>query len=81
MAADITFPICPIHALFYNGDTWVLYAIGFGLELYKPNEATTILAIGLPIFFAQWVFSRYWLERHKQGTLDYLWRQGTWVKI
>lgn len=57
MEADITFPICPIHALFYNGDTWVLYAIGFGLKLYKSNGAATILAIGLPIFFAQWVLA------------------------
>lgn len=53
----------------------------FGLGLYKTTGATATLAIGLLIFIVQWVFSRYWLERHKQGPLEYLWRQGTWVKI
>lgn len=54
---------------------------GFGLGLYKLIGATATLAIGLLLFFVQWTFSRYWLERHKQGPPEYLWRQGTWMKI
>ena len=54
---------------------------GFGLGLYKTTGATATLAIGLLIFIVQWLFSRYWLERHKQGPLEYLWREGTWMKI
>lgn len=54
---------------------------GFGLGLYKSTGASATLGIGLLIFVVQWLFSRYWLTRHKQGPLEYLWRQGTWVKI
>lgn len=54
---------------------------GFGLGLYKSTGATATLAIGALIFLVQWMFSRYWLEGHKQGPLEYLWRRGTWMKV
>jgi len=25
------------------------------------------------------IFSRWWLARHKQGPLEFLWRKGTWI--
>lgn len=53
----------------------------FGLGLYKSAGTTATLAIGLIIFFVRWMFSRHWLEKHKQGPLEYLWRQGIWIKI
>lgn len=52
---------------------------GFGLGLYRVTGATETLLIGLAIFTVQWVFSRYWLSCHKQGPLEYLWKQGTWI--
>ena len=54
---------------------------GFGLGLYTSTGATATLFIGLFIFTIQLIFSRYWLERHKQGPLEFLWRKGTWIKI
>lgn len=53
---------------------------GFGFGLYKTTGATATLFIGIAIFIVQLIFSRYWLSRHKQGPLEYLWRQGTWMK-
>lgn len=52
---------------------------GFGLSLYLYAGATFSLLIGFGIFGLQLIFSRWWLERHKQGPLEYLWRKGTWL--
>lgn len=52
---------------------------GFGLSMYKYTGATACLLIALLIFTVQLIFSRWWLARHKQGPLEYLWRKGTWI--
>lgn len=52
---------------------------GFGLSMYKYAGATGSLLIALCIFTIQLIFSRWWLARHKQGPLEYLWRKGTWI--
>lgn len=52
---------------------------GFGLSMYRYAGATGSLLIALCIFAVQWIFSRWWLARHKQGPLEFLWRKGTWM--
>ena len=52
---------------------------GFGLSMYKYAGATASLLIALLIFTVQLVFSRWWLVRHRQGPLEFLWRKGTWI--
>ena len=52
---------------------------GFGLSMYKYAGATASQFIALLIFTVQLVFSRWWLVRHRQGPLEFLWRKGTWV--
>lgn len=52
---------------------------GFGLSMYKYAGATSSLLIALLIFTVQLIFSRWWLARHKQGPLEFLWRKGTWI--
>lgn len=52
---------------------------GFGLSMYKYAGATSSLLIALLIFTVQLIFSRWWLTRHKQGPLEFLWRKGTWI--
>lgn len=52
---------------------------GFGLSMYKYAGATGSLLIALLIFAIQLLFSRWWLTRHKQGPLEFLWRKGTWI--
>lgn len=54
---------------------------GFGLGLYDSTGAVSTILIASVIFIIQLMFSRYWLSRHKQGPLEYLWRQGTWIKL
>lgn len=52
---------------------------GYGIGLYKSTGATATLIIGFTIFAVQLAFSRWWLARHKQGPLEWLWKQGTWI--
>ena len=51
---------------------------GFGLSMYRYAGATGSILIALCIF-TQLIFSRWWLARHKQGPLEFLWRKGTWI--
>ena len=57
----------------------VIIYYGFGLAMYKYAGATASLLIALLIFTVQLVFSRWWLVRHRQGPLEFLWRRGTWI--
>ena len=57
----------------------VIIYYGFGLAMYKYAGATANLLIALLIFTVQLIFSRWWLARHKQGPLEFLWRKGTWI--
>ena len=52
---------------------------GFGFGLYRHAGATISVLVALFIFTVQWLFSRYWLSRHKQGPFEFLWRRGTWI--
>lgn len=52
---------------------------GFGLSMYKYTGATETILIGAAIFAIQLLFSRWWIARHKQGPLEYLWRKATWI--
>ena len=52
---------------------------GFGLSMYKYAGSNGSLLIALLIFTIQLIFSRWWLARHKQGPLEFLWRKGTWI--
>ena len=52
----------------------VIIYYGFGLAMYKYAGATASLLIALLIFTVQLIFSRWWLARHKQGPLEFLWR-------
>lgn len=52
---------------------------GYGLSMYKYTGATATFFIALCIFTVQLLFSRWWLARHKQGPLEYIWRKATWI--
>jgi uncharacterized protein len=38
------------------------------------------LAAGLALFFANAAFSRWWLQRHYYGPLEWLWRSCTYAR-
>ncbi len=56
----------------------VLY-YGFGFGLYLYTGATYCLLIGIVLALLQWLFSRWWMARHKQGPLEAIWHKLTWL--
>ncbi len=50
-----------------------------GLYLAPYCGYTISLFIGILMFILQAKFSRWWLSRHKQGPLEYIWHKWTWI--
>lgn len=51
----------------------------FGLYLAPYCGYTASLLIGLSTFFLQVLFCKWWLGKHKQGPLEYIWHKWTWI--
>lgn len=51
----------------------------FGLYLAPHCGYTASLLIGLFTFLLQVRFCKWWLSRHKQGPLEYIWHKWTWM--
>lgn len=50
-----------------------------GLGLYDKTGASACIVIALAIVGIQLLFSRKWLNNHKQGPLEYVWKRLTWI--
>ena len=50
-----------------------------GLYLAPYCGYTVSLLIGLFTFFLQVLFCKWWLGKHKQGPLEYIWHKWTWI--
>jgi uncharacterized protein len=53
----------------------------YGLGLVEYTGATYSLLIGIVLFFMQLFFCKWWLSRHKQGPLEYIWHKATWISF
>lgn len=53
----------------------------FGMTMYQYTGATYSLMIGVVLVMIQWFFCRWWLQTHKQGPLESIWHEWTWMKI
>lgn len=51
----------------------------FGLYLAPYCGYTVSLLIGLFTFLLQIKFGKWWLGKHKQGPLEYIWHKWTWI--
>lgn len=51
---------------------WIFY--GYGLGLFGQIGVTSALGIGLAVYFAQVLFSAWWLGRYRYGPVEWLWR-------
>ncbi len=60
--------------LFQNVTAIILFfGYGFGLMRKVPFASLPLFAFG--ILLVQWIFSKLWLKRNKQGPLEYLWKR------
>ncbi len=50
-----------------------------GLYLAPYCGYTLSLLIGIALFFLQVTFCKWWLKKHKQGPLESIWHQLTWI--
>lgn len=53
---------------------------GFGLGLYDDLGTTWSFVLGLVVFALQVAFSKWWMQRHHYGPLEWLWRSATFLK-
>jgi len=51
---------------------WIFY--GYGLGLFGRLGVTSALAIGIAVYIAQVLFSRWWLRHYRYGPVEWLWR-------
>jgi uncharacterized protein len=54
--------------------TFSKYALGLSITPLKGTIAA------LALFLADAAFSRWWLERHPYGPLEWLWRSATYAR-
>ena len=52
---------------------------GCGLALYQYTGASLSLLLGIALFVVQFTFCKWWLKKHKQGPLEKLWHDLTWI--
>lgn len=53
----------------------------YGLGLVEYTGATYSLLIGIVLFVLQLYFCKWWLSKHRQGPLEYLWHKATWISF
>lgn len=54
---------------------------GWGLALYQYTGASLSLLVGIVLFIVQFTFCKWWLKKQKQGPLEKLWHDLTWIDI
>jgi len=47
--------------------------------LYQYTGATYSILIGITLAVLQGYFSIWWFKRHKQGPLEIIWHNATWI--
>ena len=53
----------------------------WGLELYLHTGITVCFLMGIGMFLLQFFFCRWWLQSHRQGPLEWLWKKATWIRV
>jgi uncharacterized protein len=54
---------------------------GYGLGLYEYTGSTYSILIGITLITIQILFSRWWMNNHKQGPLESIWHKLTWLNF
>lgn len=62
----------------FQNVTAILLFFGYGLALMRKVPFASLPFFAFGILLIQWLFSRAWLMRFKQGPLEYVWRKLTY---
>lgn len=52
----------------------------WGFAMHNQWGITASFVVGVLLFFAQFAFCRWWMNRHAHGPLEYVWKRATWLK-
>ena len=52
---------------------------GYGLGIGPHVSHTVALCVGIVLFAIQFYFCKWWINKYKQGPLEKLWHQLTWI--
>lgn len=52
----------------------------WGFSLHDNLGITASFLCGLILFFLQYAFCKWWMNRHAHGPLEYIWKRATWLK-
>lgn len=63
--------------LFQTGISIIIF-YGFGFDLTGKFGFTYVMMIGLGVFIAQILFSKFWLSHFKYGPMEWVWRKLTY---
>jgi len=55
--------------------------LNWGMGLYQYTGAIFSILIALAIFALQLALSNWWLSKHRQGPMEWIWKKLTWIKI
>ncbi len=62
----------------FQNVTAVLLFFGYGFALMREVPFASLPLFAFGILLVQWLFSRAWLSRFKQGPLEFVWRKLTY---
>ncbi len=62
----------------FQNVTAVLLFFGYGLALMREVPFASLPLFAFGILVTQWAFSRVWLNKFKQGPLEYIWKRLTY---
>lgn len=51
----------------------------WGLGMHARLGITASFLLGIALFFAQYLFCRWWMTRHSHGPFEYAWKRLTWI--
>lgn len=54
---------------------------GYGLSLFDNLCTTESFILGVAFFALQLSFCHWWLQSHKYGPFEYVWRKLTWLRM
>ena len=63
----------------FQNVTAVLLFFGYGLALMRKVPFASLPLFAFGILVTQWLISRFWLKKFKQGPLEYIWKKLTYT--
>ena len=80
-AAAVSFaPLYTLKELLMgSGSAIMQQSAGTSLDMWQKLAFTLVLVSSFVILYRDRRFCKWWLGRHRQGPLEYIWHKWTWI--